>query len=62
VATLLAVGAIDDPARIYWDVRPSAKFDTVEFRVADANLTVDETVMTAGLVRGDRDGLLPAGG
>ena len=52
VDTLLTVGAIDDPARIYWDVRPSAKFDTVEFRVADANLTVDETVMTAGLVRG----------
>ncbi len=52
VRSLLATGAIDDPARIYWDVRPSAKFDTVEFRVADANLTVDEAVMTAGLVRG----------
>ena len=52
VRTLLATGAIDDPARIYWDIRPSAKFDTVEVRVADANLTVDESVMTAGLVRG----------
>ncbi len=51
VEALLAVDAIDDPARIYWDVRPSAKFDTLELRVADANLTVDETVMTAGLVR-----------
>jgi carboxylate-amine ligase len=51
VATLLAVEAIDDPARIYWDVRPSAKYDTLEFRVGDANLTVHETVMTAGLVR-----------
>ncbi|MEA2827363.1 MAG: glutamate---cysteine ligase / carboxylate-amine ligase [Actinomycetota bacterium] len=51
VQTLLSTGAIDDPARIYWDIRPSAKFDTVEFRVADANLTVDESVMTAGLVR-----------
>ncbi len=51
VRTLLATGAIDDPARIYWDVRPSAKFDTVEVRVADANLTVDDSVMTAGLVR-----------
>jgi carboxylate-amine ligase len=51
VETLLDVGAIDDPARIYWEIRPSAKFDTVEFRVADANLTVDESVMTAGLVR-----------
>ncbi|MEA2901487.1 MAG: glutamate---cysteine ligase / carboxylate-amine ligase [Actinomycetota bacterium] len=52
VQSLLAVDAIDDPARIYWDVRPSAKFDTIEFRVADANLLVDESVMTAGLVRG----------
>jgi carboxylate-amine ligase len=51
VETLLAVDAIDDPARIYWDVRPSAKYDTVEFRVGDANLTVDGTVMVAGLVR-----------
>ncbi len=51
VETLLAVGAVDDPARIYWDVRPSAKYDTLEFRVGDANLTVEETVMTAGLVR-----------
>jgi len=51
VATLLAVDAIDDPARIYWDLRPSAKYDTLEFRVGDAHLTVDETVMTAGLVR-----------
>ena len=51
VAALLAVDAIDDRARIYWDVRPSARFPTLEFRVADAHLTVDETVMTAGLVR-----------
>ncbi len=51
VQALLATGAIDDPARIYWDIRPSAKFETVELRVADANLTVADTVMTAGLVR-----------
>ena len=51
VANLVAARAIDDPARIYWDVRPSARFDTLEFRVADACLTVDETVMMAGLTR-----------
>ena len=51
VDTLLEVAAIDDRARIYWDIRPSAKYDTLEFRVGDANLTVGETVMTAGLVR-----------
>lgn len=51
VETMLAAEVVDDPARIYWDVRPSAKFDTVEFRVADACLTVDRAVMVAGLVR-----------
>jgi len=52
VDTLFRTGSIDDHARLYWDVRPSAKFPTVEFRVADVGLTVDDTVMVAGLVRG----------
>ncbi len=51
VDDLERTGAIDDPARIYWDVRPSARFDTLEFRMADACLTVDETTMVAGLVQ-----------
>src|SRR5205085_7964911 len=51
VDALFRTGSIDDHARIYWDVRPSAKFPTVEFRVADVGLTVDDTVMIAGLVR-----------
>ena len=51
VDTLFRTNSIDDHARIYWDVRPSAKFPTVEFRVADVGLTVDDTVMVAGLVR-----------
>jgi glutamate---cysteine ligase / carboxylate-amine ligase len=52
VEMLFRTGSIDDHARIYWDVRPSAKFPTVEFRVADVGMTVDDTVMVAGLVRG----------
>ena len=52
VEALFRTGSIDDHARIYWDVRPSAKFPTVEFRVADVGMTVDDTVMVAGLVRG----------
>jgi len=51
VESLFRTGSIDDHARIYWDVRPSARFPTVEFRVADVGMTVDDTVMTAGLVR-----------
>ncbi|GAC1364532.1 MAG: glutamate--cysteine ligase [Actinomycetota bacterium] len=49
--TLLATGSIDDPARIYWDVRPSARFGTIEFRITDVCMSVDEAVMVAGLVR-----------
>jgi carboxylate-amine ligase len=51
VRTLLTVGAIDDPARVYFDIRPSARFATLEFRVADAALTVGDTVTVAGLTR-----------
>ncbi len=51
VETLLAAGAIDDRARIYWDVRLSARFPTVEVRVSDVCLSVDEAVMVAGLCR-----------
>ncbi len=51
VDTLLVTGAIDDPARIYWDVRLSARFPTVEVRVTDVCLSVDEAVMMAGLCR-----------
>ena len=52
VELMLKTGAIDDPARIYWDIRPSARFDTLEFRITDACLRVDEAVMIAGLFRG----------
>jgi carboxylate-amine ligase len=51
VASLVAVGAIEDGSKLYWDIRPSSHFETLEFRVADACSTVDETVMIAGLCR-----------
>lgn len=51
VETMVETGSVDDPARLYWDVRPSHKFPTLEFRVSDVCLTVDEAVMAAGLTR-----------
>jgi carboxylate-amine ligase len=51
VAALVATGSIEDGTKIYWDVRPSARFETLEFRIADVCLTVDEAVMIAGLAR-----------
>jgi carboxylate-amine ligase len=44
-------GAMLDDGMVYWDVRPSANFPTVEVRVADVPATVAETVLLATLVR-----------
>ena len=51
VQSLVATESIEDGTKIYWDVRPSARFETLEFRVADVCMTVDEAVMMASLVR-----------
>lgn len=51
VRALVDIGAIDDATNIYWDARLPAKTPTVEVRVADVCLTVDEAVMIAGLTR-----------
>jgi carboxylate-amine ligase len=51
VEALIATESIEDGTKIYWDVRPSARFETLEFRVTDVCLTVDEAVMLAGLAR-----------
>jgi glutamate---cysteine ligase / carboxylate-amine ligase len=51
VEALVHTESITDATKIYWDVRPSARFETIEFRVTDVCMTVDEAVMIAGLVR-----------
>lgn len=51
VQTLMAVGSIDDATNIYWDARLPEKTRTIEVRVADVCMTIDETVMVAGLTR-----------
>lgn len=51
VADLVNTGSIADESNIYWDIRPSVHYETLEFRIADVCLTADEAVMIAGLVR-----------
>lgn len=51
IAMLLDSGAIIDEAMVYWDVRPSIKFPTVEIRVADVPSTAAETVLLGTLCR-----------
>ena len=50
VAQLLATDGIDTPSRIYWDARPSVRYETLEVRVADVCTSLDDAVLIAGLV------------
>jgi carboxylate-amine ligase len=52
VKTLVTAGAVEDATHLYWDVRPSARFPTLEVRIADVCLTVDEAVTVTGLIAG----------
>jgi glutamate---cysteine ligase / carboxylate-amine ligase len=51
VRMLHRAGVMLDDGMVYWDVRPSAKFPTIEVRVADVPATVAETVLLATLIR-----------
>ena len=51
VAMQIASGSIMDEGMVYWDVRPSSHLPTVEVRISDVPLTIDETVLLATLVR-----------
>ena len=51
VAMLQHAGAMLDDGMVYWDVRPSSNFPTIEVRVADVPATVAETVLLATLIR-----------
>ncbi|MCF6390227.1 glutamate--cysteine ligase [Mycobacterium sp. MBM] len=52
VQAMLESGAMLDDGMVYWDVRPSANFPTVEVRVADVPATVAESALLAALTRG----------
>ncbi|GAA4551768.1 carboxylate-amine ligase [Amycolatopsis samaneae] len=51
VDTLVTCGGLVDPDQSFWLARPSSRFPTVEFRVADTALTVDGAVLQALLSR-----------
>jgi glutamate---cysteine ligase / carboxylate-amine ligase len=51
VRMLVDGGVILDEQMIYWDVRPSSDFPTVEVRVADVPATVAETLLLATVIR-----------
>lgn len=49
VALLIKTNCIDNAKKIWWDLRVHPFFNTVEFRICDVPLTVDETIAIAAL-------------
>jgi glutamate---cysteine ligase / carboxylate-amine ligase len=49
VAVLVKTNCIDNPKKIWWDVRPHPFFPTLEYRICDVPLTIDETICFAAL-------------
>jgi glutamate---cysteine ligase / carboxylate-amine ligase len=50
IDTLVKTRCIDDPSKIWWDVRPHSKFPTLEIRVCDICTRIDEAVCMTALV------------
>jgi len=51
VHDLVDTGVISDAGMIYFDVRPSARYPTLEIRVADSCPVLDDVVLIAALAR-----------
>jgi carboxylate-amine ligase len=50
VKILIDAGLIEDSTRIWWDLRPSARFPTLETRVMDVCTRLDDTVALTALL------------
>ena len=51
VRILVSTKCIDNGKKIWWDVRPHPFFETIEFRVCDVPMRLDETVTLAALIQ-----------
>lgn len=51
VELLVATAAIDDAGSLWWAIRPSAQFPTLELRVADCCTELDDALAIAALFR-----------
>jgi carboxylate-amine ligase len=49
VNVLVGAGVIEDATKIWWDVRPSCRFPTLEMRIADICTRIDDTVTVAAV-------------
>lgn len=49
VETLVKTRCVEDASKIWWDIRPHPKYPTLEFRICDIPMTIDETIALAAL-------------
>lgn len=49
--TLVKTKCIDNPKKIWWDLRLHPFYDTIEFRICDMSLTVDETMCLVAIIQ-----------
>ena len=51
VQILVDLGLIEDASKIWWDLRPSSMFPTIESRICDASPLLETTLMLAALTQ-----------
>src|ERR1700716_3239296 len=51
IKLLIKTNCIDNAKKIWWDIRPHPFFNTLEFRVCDVPMRVEETIALAALIQ-----------
>ena len=51
VDVMVGAGLIEDGTKLWWDIRPSARFPTLEMRISDICTRLDDTICIAALYR-----------
>ena len=51
IQTMIKTGCMDEPTKIWWDVRPHPRFPTLEVRICDCVTRIDEVVAIVALVK-----------
>ncbi len=51
VELLVNTGVIEDASRIWWDIRPSVRYPTLEMRISDVCTLLDDAICVAALYR-----------
>lgn len=49
VDQFVSAGVIEDSSKIWWDIRPSSRYPTIEMRIADVCTRIDDAITVAAL-------------